>query len=359
MKLEPTIVSLADLLLDPNNYRFLDEKPPTIVLEKRFQDESVQDAALKRLLADSHFQPLKDSILANGFLKSEPLVIKHHNDKYVVLDGNRRVATVKYIIQEYLNGSGSDKDFIDSLNVLPAIVATLDDDEHQSAYRVLMGVRHLSGIKRWGGYAEARLINDLADQSPGQLDLVAGRIGLEVTEINRRRRAYKATEQFRTHGEFGKSFKPDMYALFHEAVAIPALRDRYKWDNVEMRFSDQEAASDFFSLLVPQKEDDRVIDPKLKTFSDVRKFGKQIAPSDDLVAKLVQPDNTLDGIIANLERDREEKEWSKKVEKLLLQLNRVPALAVANATKEEVKVLQEVKIAIEKLLNSVEANLQT
>lgn len=350
MNLNYQRLELGKLLFDPNNYRFLDNNPAPPIAMKRFHEPAVQDNAFKKLKEDSAFQPLKDSILRNGFLPSEPLVVrKYDENKFVIIDGNRRAAAVKSLIAEYQNGSDHDKGLIESLNDIPAVIVSIGEGE-EPVYKILMGVRHLSGVKRWGGYAEARLINDLVETGGQPADIVAERIGLDTSEINRRQRAFKATEQFRNHGEFRKYFKTEMYALFHEAVAIPGIRDRYKWDNVKMLFADPEATSAFFSLLVPHREDDREIEAKLKTFGDVRKFGKQIVANDDLVSQLQQPEATLDGIIANMERDRDEREWSLKIKKLLKQLNQIPALAVSRATEEEKSVLLEAKAAIETLL---------
>ena len=84
--LRETEYPIAQLLLDPNNYRFLDAPDFRWAEDTRFHEPKVQDAAYRRLRADNSLQALKNSILANGFLPIERLVVRpyeHQKDTYL------------------------------------------------------------------------------------------------------------------------------------------------------------------------------------------------------------------------------------------------------------------------------------
>ena len=61
-------INLDRLLLDPNNYRFLDRKKFKKKVTTRFHEESVQRATLDMLEQSYQLEELKQSILVNGYV---------------------------------------------------------------------------------------------------------------------------------------------------------------------------------------------------------------------------------------------------------------------------------------------------
>ena len=49
-----------------------------------------------------------------------------------------------------------------------------------------MGIRHVGGIKQWGGYQRAKLIADLRDEHDLEPGDIAEKLALSVVEVNRR-----------------------------------------------------------------------------------------------------------------------------------------------------------------------------
>src|SRR3990172_6866548 len=99
MKLNPIQVKPDRLLLDPNNYRFhdLDTYKP-VVSRRRYGETNVQTRALNLLQSTEEFelQALKDSILTNGYVRLEQIVVEEFDSddngkRYLVIEGNRRV----------------------------------------------------------------------------------------------------------------------------------------------------------------------------------------------------------------------------------------------------------------------------
>ena len=112
--LTPTTVQLDDLLLDPNNPRFaelgeeIDQVP-----EHRFAEEGVQGDAFGKM-KESRFAvtELRNTIKELGFLPMDRLVVRRWHgppnapEKYVVIEGNRRVTALKWLIE--LNRAGKE-----------------------------------------------------------------------------------------------------------------------------------------------------------------------------------------------------------------------------------------------------------
>jgi len=92
--------------------------------------------------------------------------IKNSNTKFVVIEGNRRIATVKLLLSENLRKKFNIRtwpllsvEVRKDLQELPVIIYPERD-------RVLqyLGVRHITGIKKWESFAKARYIAYLIQQ---------------------------------------------------------------------------------------------------------------------------------------------------------------------------------------------------
>ena len=119
----------------------------------------MQDRAYRRLRRDEGLIQLKNSFLNNGFIPLEQLVIRpyqYSDDLYVVLEGNRRLAALRWIADDYEAGVAVPESLLKTLEQIPVIIVENSDDPafHES----LMGIRHVSGIKEWGGYQRAKLV---------------------------------------------------------------------------------------------------------------------------------------------------------------------------------------------------------
>ena len=148
--LEEVSVAIGDLLLDPNNYRFQDYEDFVLAEESRFYEPSVQATAYARLRNEGLAQ-LKDSILTNGFLLFERIVAMPYDSvegKYLVVEGNRRVAALRWIASDHEAGVAVPKEVLDT--VAGVLVIALQDGEDDPVIRLsLMGVRHIGGIREW------------------------------------------------------------------------------------------------------------------------------------------------------------------------------------------------------------------
>src|SRR5687768_15539063 len=113
MKLTSVSVEPEQLLLDPNNYRFHNlENYRRLINHQKYADPYVQAKTLNLIQSTPEFelQALKDSIATNGFVPVEQIVVEEFDNnngrkRYLVVEGNRRVAAVKTLLEEVQSGS--------------------------------------------------------------------------------------------------------------------------------------------------------------------------------------------------------------------------------------------------------------
>ncbi len=243
-------ISLSDLVLDPNNYR-LQEYGHKAIQEEKFHLETVQRATFLRI-CDEGIRELHDSIVANGFVPIErivvsPLAAEGAVGKYLVIEGNRRVAALRQLKSEYESGIDIPGDVLPVFEAVPCLVVEAEGQE--SYFReALMGIRHVGGIKQWGGYQRAKLIADMHDKHDLDLGDVAQKLGLSPREVNRRYRALKVLQQMGENDDFGDLAAPKLYPLFHEAVAVPEIRTWLGWNADKVQFEDVSSSQHFLQL---------------------------------------------------------------------------------------------------------------
>jgi hypothetical protein len=307
---QPEYLRLDQLLLDPNNYRFLDMKDYVRAEPTRYHEDSVQKKSFSLIERDGQeeLRALKESIQTNGYVPLETLVVRpylYKPDAYVVVEGNRRVAALRWLMQDKAAGAAVDQHLIESFNKIPAIIIDPNSPDFENLQHVMMGLRHVSGIKQWGGYQRARLIVELVDEQGSPMNEAAKSISMSSHEATRRYRAYKALEQMQQDEEFGQYCNPKMYRLFHEAVAQPKVRLWLGWDEDSSRFTNEDHLHEFYKLLVPYKPDDDEEDkepgdsrePKIKTYEDVRNL-KEILGDPDAEESLLDPKQSFADALA-------------------------------------------------------------
>jgi hypothetical protein len=89
------------------------------------------------------------------------------------------VAALKQIRDEFNSGVEIPQAVVDRFEAVPCLVA--DDEDQDTFFReAIMGIRHVGGIKQWGGFQRAKLIADLHDDHELDSGLIAQKLGLSV-----------------------------------------------------------------------------------------------------------------------------------------------------------------------------------
>jgi hypothetical protein len=124
---------------------------------------------------------LVDSLLENGYIDYEPLVVRRNGQRYTVVEGNRRLAAVREIRANPDKYSGRKSD----LERIPVLVfPDTPDEQQQNEMRVYLGVRHLLGFREWPPLSKAQFL-DQESRAVGDLDRVIKEVRLTKTNVRR------------------------------------------------------------------------------------------------------------------------------------------------------------------------------
>ena len=180
-------VPVNDLLFDAKNPRlveYLENKPPG------------QEALLEVLWQNMAVDELVMSIAASGYFPHEPLLVADEEGRLVVIEGNRRLAAVKLLLDEGLRKKlratdipSISKKQARKLETLPVIRTTRED-----AWQYL-GFKHVNGPARWDAYAKAQYIASVRNEFHIRLDDIARQIGDKHNTVQRLYRALMVIDQ--------------------------------------------------------------------------------------------------------------------------------------------------------------------
>jgi hypothetical protein len=346
-------LSHEDLLFDPNNYRFQDAPDFVYANEIRFHESGVQERVNKRLRADEGLLLLKNSLLSNGFIPIERIIVRAYDplpDKYLVVEGNRRLAAIRWIIDDQQAGVDIPAELLESFRQLSVVVIEGNHQLDKTFQAALMGIRHVSGIKEWGGYQRAKLVASLRDEHNLETGQIADRVGMTAHEVNRRYRAFKALQQMQEDEEYEGYAKPEMYPLFHEAVSLPVVREWLGWDDGQLRFTKQDELEQFYDLLSPTALDEGIAgDAKVTTYAQVREL-RYIIPSPEARQILLDPARSFFDAVAVAKSTELSQAWVAKVS--------AAVRALESMGVSELKALsEENKAELEKLRDLIQERL--
>jgi hypothetical protein len=343
---------LDQLLLDPNNYRFQDATDFVAADPARFHQESVQERASRRLRSEG-LSALKESILTNGFLAFERIVVRPYSDgedMFVVVEGNRRVAALRWIQEDHAAGASIPTEVENVLQAVPVIDLGADADD--AVALALMGVRHVGGIRQWGGYQRAKLVAELRDTHDLEMADIASRLAMSAWEVNRRYRAYRALQQMERNEQFGDAAEPTMYPIFHEAVAQPKIREWLEWSEENSEFAATEALEQFYDLITPGEDDEgNEVGPKLPTREHVRDL-KDILAVPEAKRALLDRTRTYGDALGLAKAEELARSWVGQVSEAVAALSAVSVLELSRLRSDEVEEIEKLQAVVTELLEA-------
>lgn len=136
------------------------------------------------------------SIVHDRYWNHEPLFAIPDGDDFLVIEGNRRVAAIKALLDPKLLVEVAGAEFprpsvevIESMRQLPVVVV----DDRMTVWKFI-GFKHVNGPARWGSYAKAQYIASVSD-SGIPLTEIASQIGDTNRTVQRLYRAYMVIRQ--------------------------------------------------------------------------------------------------------------------------------------------------------------------
>lgn len=118
-----------------------------------------QEEIQRYLEGEPHYAlELVGSIIENGFLPYEPLIVRKDGQHFTVIEGNRRLAAVRSILAE---AQGKYPEEVrTSLSQIPVLVFP-GENQHKDSDEALryLGVKHLFGFREWPPYSKAMFLD--------------------------------------------------------------------------------------------------------------------------------------------------------------------------------------------------------
>lgn len=158
---------------------FFDSRDPRL-LEFGITKRASKKEIIKILWNVMGVEEIVLSIKASGFFTNEPLIAIKEDSRNVVLEGNRRLAAVKCILDPTIaDFIGINKNTLaisqaakDTLAEIPVIFV----DDRKDAWKFI-GFKHINGPAKWGSYAKAQYISQIKNEFDIPLEEIASQIG--------------------------------------------------------------------------------------------------------------------------------------------------------------------------------------
>lgn len=184
-------ISPTQLALDPHNPRLHAD-----------EEGGSQHDLIKVMIERFKLDELAESVISSGYLTFDPIVAYRENDETVVLEGNRRIATLQLLLEperaptryrakwEEFSGRISPEVMSTIKEVEVRIVPSRSDMEVRS----YIGFRHVTGILQWPALEKASFIAELINAG-WTYEKIADRLGSYPKHVERHYVGYRIVQQ--------------------------------------------------------------------------------------------------------------------------------------------------------------------
>lgn len=351
-------VNLENLFLDPNNFRLRNQTNYKFINSKALTSQSVQSKTMNMICGDGNVLiiDLIESFKSNGYLKVDNILVrKHDKENYIVIEGNRRIAALKVLMEMCKKGYDIGKLTKDIFEKGIEVVET--DSTDPNDYLILMGLKHVSGNKKWERYNQAKLLYELKDSlncSDGDL---AKKIGISKTEVEQNIRGYKAMEIFLNDIKdetYKIKFNPyDKIMIFIEMTNKPQIRKWVGWNEKHLKFDNQKNMKRFFSWIKPAtiyNDETEVYEPRepiIKSHKEVRNLEEIINDAESL--KIMENIRDFDFAL-NQNYSYTKKQFSSTIRSVEQILKNIKTGSSLKISREDKEVLYNIKKMVDKFL---------
>ena len=349
MEFERLTVSADELLIDPNNPRYFDLRDHQPVNVDRYVEEQIQVEAISKLAPD--VRDLRRSILANGFMQFESIVVKdypHAEGKYLVVEGNRRVVAILGIRRDFHRG------------ILPeryhAVAASLDALDvllfqgTEAEEKIIQGIRHVAGPREWKTYQQALLVKELRDSMDIEFEEIQDSLGLGPTIVRRVYNTLKAFEQMQDDDEYGDLADRGLFSLFQEMLRSPVIRGWLDWSDTSLEFRNSANRKNMYRVIVGEPMAEDGANPTISNPPDMRIFGRILGHErkERVLERLIEGELSVAQAWAILEPGLTP--WQQSVATVAEALERLPADELQSLTEEMEAQLRRLAEVLERKL---------
>jgi AAA15 family ATPase/GTPase len=307
--------NLKNLYLDPNNYRFVDNHNYVEVPEDKLFDDNVQKRSSIFIEGKkrSNISDLIASFKSNGFLDVDVIQVRDlGNNRYLVIEGNRRVASLKALQEDYENGFD-----IGNLNpeIFKKIPFEIHSNESKEKHLIIMGLKHINGNKKWSAINQAQLIYDFLKAYWGTPDYsnkethLCESLGLSKVKLRSTQRAYHLILDYK-NSDFGDQFESSDYSFFVEIMKTPKIKSWIDWDDQEYRSANSNNLYRLFSwistterLTNEEEEEYEEVEPIITKALEIRELALFIN-NEAALAEMEKTHSLIRGLMSSGEADK-------------------------------------------------------
>ena len=175
------------------------------------------------------------SIAASGYFPHEPLIVAQEDGKNVVIEGNRRLAAVRLLLDPNVADVPGipwiDENAKKNLDRLPTIGST-----RKEAWQYI-GFKHVNGPAKWSSYAKSKYIANVYREFGVNLEDIAKQIGdthktvqrlfrgMMVIEQAERWKVFDREDRWREHFSFSHLYTGLDYAGISEFIGLSSEAD--------------------------------------------------------------------------------------------------------------------------------------
>lgn len=268
MKYTQITLKADDLLLDPNNPRFSKfHKHETS--EDLYSDIEIQEDTLEKMVTYEDVHEVEASIKRTGFLDLDPIFVKKikNSEKYIVLEGNRRVSAIKTLLKKHKSGtSNSDKLTDEVYESLQSIFCKDLTSFSDNEIDYMLGLRHGGAIKQWEPLpASANLYKiymrefcekNSCENSPEHFRCdakimkdMAARFSITLSVATKRLKTYRVYTDLSEIRPAMKDKLEKKYSVIEEMIAKKIICDEMHFDADSTFTFSQEGSELFFNVV--------------------------------------------------------------------------------------------------------------
>jgi hypothetical protein len=234
--------------MDPDNLLF-DSRNPRL----QGRHDNRQDEIFRILWREFAVDEIVLSIAANGFFDYEPLFVALEDGHHVVIEGNRRLAAVRILLdpalQKKVNATDIppiDSELAGKLHSLPVIPITRDE-----IWRYV-GFKHVNGPKQWDAFSKAEYISWVHNSLHVSLIDIARQIGDRHATVARLYSGLMALKQVEDSGKWNRNrryHKRFFFSHLYTALDYEGFRKYLGIETSRGEASDTPVASDMVDRL--------------------------------------------------------------------------------------------------------------
>jgi len=275
-KIDPIRGKLEQIYLDPSNPR-LETPGKERVSDNRIVEKGLQQKSLQKI-KEIGITDLTESIRTSGFWTIDKVVLRSiDSDKYVVVEGNRRIAALKTLQDAHNEGKITLPEGI--LKGIIEFDALIYKGKNPDIAWIIQGFRHTPGIKEWKRYPTAKFLAEIEKKAGKSIQDIASIFpGMKRDEVTKLIRSFYAFEQAKKDEEYGDMLDPDKFGHFYEIImAKEEIRNWMGWDDKKRKFIKVSNLKKYLSWATAEDEEKSKIDISSTT--------------RDTLIKLIKPEN--------------------------------------------------------------------